>query len=71
MDEYLSCSQVTVNGVPLFEQTDFLATCICVAFNGSRPEACYKAPEALLGGVSLDIRKSSIAAVWQPCRASL
>lgn len=33
--------QVTVNGVPLYEKVDQLASYICVAYNGTRPAKCY------------------------------
>ena len=36
--------QVTVNGIPIGEQVDYLASYICAASNASRPEACYKLP---------------------------
>ena len=45
--------QVTVNGIPIGEQVDYLASYICAASNGSRPEACYKLPGNKKSGYTL------------------
>ena len=42
-----------MNGIPIGEQVDYLASYICAAFNGSRPEACHKLPGNNKSGYTL------------------